>query len=57
MTYADVVLFDVFGRMADPDDPIFSKFETVGRDVYPKLTAMNDAVAENEGIKKYLESR
>ena len=67
MTYADVVLFDVLGRMADPDDPMFSKFEAasadngrvqaLGGDVYPKLRAMMDAVAENEGIKKYLESR
>ena len=68
MSYADVVLYDVLGRMTDADDAVFSKFEAVapdnGRmvwaldgDAYPKVKAMLEAVGENEGIKKYLESR
>ena len=68
MSYADVVLFDVLGRMTDADDAVFSKFEAVapdnGRmvwaldgDAYPKVKAMLAEVGENEGIKKYLDSR
>ena len=67
MSFADVVLYDVLGRLTDADDAMFSKFEAAcadnGRlgaldgDAYPKVKAMMEAVGENEGIKKYLESR
>ena len=74
MTYADIMLFDVLGRMypdIDVDSNPLSKIEHTenvlaadeerkkcfSAETYPKVTAMLAAVGENEGIKKYLESR
>ena len=70
MTYADVVLYDVLGRMTDADDVMFSKLDAACADngragaldreageAYPNVRAMMAAVGENEGVKKYLKSR
>ena len=69
MTYADVVLYDVLGRMTDADDAMFSKLDAACADngragaldgeegTYPNVRAMMAAVGENEGVKKYLKSR